>query len=66
MMSGGGGGSSSSSGGQPGSSWVSLGFAPMTNLNDNAPCNTLFIGNLCNQIDEADLRAVFQPQPGFK
>lgn len=52
--------------GGSGVAWASLGFAPVTNVNDNAPCNTLFIGNLCNEIDEGDLRAVFEPQPGFR
>jgi hypothetical protein len=68
---GGGGGSLSISGslggGYPARAHVAqLGFAPVTNLNDNPPCNTLFIGNLCDEVDERDLRAVMEPQPGFK
>lgn len=34
-------------------------YAPVKNVKDNPPCNTLFIGNLGDQVDEAELRAVF-------
>lgn len=41
------------------------GFAPVTNANDNPPCSTLFVGNLGDNISEAELRGVFGNQPGF-
>lgn len=34
-------------------------YAPMKNENDNPPCNTLFIGNLSEGVDESELQAVF-------
>lgn len=42
------------------------GYAPVTNSNDNAPCNTLFIGNLGAGVSETELRGIFGCQPGFK
>ena len=41
-------------------------YAPVKNEKDNPPCNTLFIGNLGESVDENELRAVFGPQPGFQ
>ena len=41
------------------------GYAPVSNIGDNAPCNTLFIGNLSDSVDEAELRGLFSHQPGF-
>lgn len=41
-------------------------YAPVKNEKDNAPCNTLFIGNLGENVVEDELRAVFGPQPGFQ
>ncbi|KAG7672028.1 putative Cell wall integrity protein scw1 [Nannochloris sp. 'desiccata'] len=41
-------------------------YAPVKNEKDNPPCNTLFIGNLGENIIEDELRAVFGPQPGFQ
>ncbi len=38
----------------------------MRNEKDNPPCNTLFIGNLGPAVDEAELRALFGPLPGFQ
>lgn len=32
----------------------------------NPPCNTLFIGNLTDSVDEDELRQVFGNQPGFQ
>lgn len=42
------------------------GFAPVTNLGDNPPCSTLFVGNLGDNISEQELRGLFGTQPGFK
>uniref|UniRef100_A0A7S0UW09 RRM domain-containing protein n=1 Tax=Polytomella parva TaxID=51329 RepID=A0A7S0UW09_9CHLO len=42
------------------------GFAPVLNKYDNLPCNTLFIGNLGDSVDEAELRLVFGSLFGFK
>lgn len=33
-----------------GSGGNALGYAPVTNRGDNPPCNTLFIGNLSDQV----------------
>ena len=41
-------------------------YAPVKNEKDNPPCNTLFIGNLGENVVEDELRAVFGPQPGFQ
>ena len=41
-------------------------YAPVTNVNDFPPCNTLFIGNLGDNTSEVELRALFQNQPGFQ
>jgi hypothetical protein len=43
-----------------------IGFAPVTNTRDNPPCNTLFIGNLGDNVDEQELRDLFSSQPGYK
>lgn len=60
--SGGGAGSQggSSAGGGP------VGYAPVSNTRDNPPCNTLFIGNLGDAVQEADLHVLFGGQPGFQ
>ncbi|XP_072993581.1 cell wall integrity protein scw1 [Typha latifolia] len=42
------------------------GYAPVQNMKDNPPCNTLFIGNLGENVIEDELRALFSVQPGFK
>lgn len=42
------------------------GFAPVTNKYDNPPCNTLFIGNLGDNVDENELVQLFCTQPGYK
>ncbi|KAG2423352.1 hypothetical protein HXX76_015400 [Chlamydomonas incerta] len=42
------------------------GFGPVTNKFDNPPCNTLFIGNLGDTVDEGELTALFACQPGYK
>ena len=34
-------------------------YAPVKNEKDNPPCNTLFIGNLSDNVDEDEIRAVF-------
>lgn len=41
-------------------------FSPVTNARDNAPCNTLFIGNLGDNVSEAELRGLFGTQPGYR
>lgn len=35
-------------------------YAPVKNEKDNPPCNTLFIGNLGEGVDENELRAAFR------
>ncbi|KAG6764995.1 hypothetical protein POTOM_029009 [Populus tomentosa] len=41
-------------------------YVPIQNTKDNPPCNTLFIGNLGQNINEDELRGLFNVQPGFK
>lgn len=41
-------------------------YVPVQNIKDNPPCNTLFIGNLGESINEEELRGLFSAQPGFK
>lgn len=41
-------------------------FAPVKNEKDNPPCNTLFIGNLSDNVDEEELREVFGKESGFQ
>ncbi|KAK6118720.1 hypothetical protein DH2020_047525 [Rehmannia glutinosa] len=41
-------------------------YVPIQNTKDNPPCNTLFIGNLGESINEEELRGLFSVQPGFK
>ncbi|KAG2720841.1 hypothetical protein I3760_02G052800 [Carya illinoinensis] len=41
-------------------------YVPVQNAKDNPPCNTLFIGNLGENINEEELRGLFSVQPGFK
>nr|XP_043617298.1 LOW QUALITY PROTEIN: cell wall integrity protein scw1 [Erigeron canadensis] len=41
-------------------------YMPVQNTKDNPPCNTLFIGNLGEKINEEELRGIFSLQPGFK
>lgn len=41
------------------------GFASITNQKDNAPCSTLFIGNLGDGVSETELQGLFGSQPGF-
>ncbi|KAK3035582.1 hypothetical protein RJ639_034787 [Escallonia herrerae] len=41
-------------------------YVPVQNTKDNPPCNTLFIGNLGENINEEELRGIFSVQPGFK
>mmetsp|Transcript_15355 Transcript_15355/g.42921 ORF Transcript_15355/g.42921 Transcript_15355/m.42921 type:complete len:326 (+) Transcript_15355:234-1211(+) len=40
-------------------------YQQMTNTKDNPPCNTLFIGNLGDHVNEVELRALFSHLPGF-
>ncbi|KAH7426138.1 hypothetical protein KP509_11G086500 [Ceratopteris richardii] len=42
------------------------GYVPMQNTKDNPPCNTLFVGNLGESTNEAELRGIFSGQPGFR
>eukprot|EP00249_Psilotum_nudum_P007051 c20272_g1_i1 orf=522-1514(+) len=42
------------------------GYAPVQNIKDNPPCNTLFIGNLGEATTEAELRGIFSSRPGFR
>ncbi|XP_047310504.1 U1 small nuclear ribonucleoprotein A isoform X1 [Impatiens glandulifera] len=41
-------------------------YVPIQNTKDNPPCNTLFIGNLGENINEEELRGLFITQPGCK
>ncbi|KNA18250.1 hypothetical protein SOVF_072300 [Spinacia oleracea] len=41
-------------------------YVPVQNTKDNPPCNTLFIGNLGENINEEELRGLFSIQSGFK
>ncbi|CAH9138913.1 unnamed protein product [Cuscuta epithymum] len=41
-------------------------YVPVQNMKDNPPCNTLFIGNLGENINEEELRGLFTGQPGYK
>ncbi|KAE8658891.1 hypothetical protein F3Y22_tig00116965pilonHSYRG00115 [Hibiscus syriacus] len=41
-------------------------YVPILNTKDNPPCNTLFIGNLGENINEEELKGLFSVQPGFK
>lgn len=41
-------------------------FSPVTNLRDNPPCNTLFIGNLGDNTSEQELRVLMGSQPGYR
>ncbi|KAF6149057.1 hypothetical protein GIB67_018635 [Kingdonia uniflora] len=41
-------------------------YAPIQNVKDNPPCNTLFIGNLGENTTEEELRGMFSIRPGFK
>ncbi|KAL8537871.1 hypothetical protein ACS0TY_012850 [Phlomoides rotata] len=41
-------------------------YVPVQNIKDNPPCNTLFIGNLGENINEEELRGLLNAQPGFK
>jgi hypothetical protein len=36
------------------------GYAPISNTKDNPPCNTLFIGNLGDATNEAEMRSLFR------
>jgi hypothetical protein len=38
------------------------GYAPVQNTKDNPPCNTLFIGNLGEAVNETELRGLFSRQ----
>lgn len=41
-------------------------YLPVQNTKDNPPCNTLFIGNLGENINEDELKGLFSVQPGYK
>ncbi|XP_057967770.1 uncharacterized protein LOC131157548 [Malania oleifera] len=41
-------------------------YVPVQNTKDNPPCNTLFIGNLGESINEEELKGLFSAQPGYK
>ncbi|KAK9853868.1 hypothetical protein WJX84_000021 [Apatococcus fuscideae] len=41
-------------------------YAPVTNTKDNPPCNTLFIGNLGDTVNEAEIRGLFANAAGFR
>ncbi|KAL6753888.1 hypothetical protein V8C86DRAFT_1792373 [Haematococcus lacustris] len=43
-----------------------VGFMPVSNRGDNPPCNTLFIGNLSDQVSEMELMTLFSAQAGFR
>ena len=56
----------SASDGQPIQPIQPTGFAPVTNIGDNPPCSTLFVGNLGDAVSEHELRGLFAVQPGFR
>lgn len=39
-----------------------MGYAPVSNTRDNPPCNTLFIGNLGDNVNEQELQGLFAGQ----
>ncbi|KAG6575404.1 RNA-binding protein with multiple splicing 2-like isoform X2 [Cucurbita pepo subsp. pepo] len=41
-------------------------YVPVQNTKDNPPCNTLFIGNLGENVNEEELRGLLSVQSGFK
>lgn len=41
-------------------------YGAVSNTKDNPPCNTLFVGNLGDTVDEAELNGIFASQPGFQ
>lgn len=41
-------------------------WRPLSNARDNAPCNTLFIGNLGENTREEELHQLMASQPGFR
>jgi hypothetical protein len=41
-------------------------WRPLSNARDNAPCNTLFIGNLGESTREEELHQLMASQPGFR
>ncbi|KAG0452111.1 hypothetical protein HPP92_025865, partial [Vanilla planifolia] len=45
---------------------ASSGYASVQNTKDNPPCNTLFVGNLGENVIEEELRSLFSIQPGYK
>ncbi|KAG2427887.1 hypothetical protein HYH02_014491 [Chlamydomonas schloesseri] len=64
---GGGGGSYSRPGsfGGPGGGGAAAAAAAAAR-DDNPPCNTLFVGNLADSVDENELRSLFSGSPGFR
>ncbi|MQL96517.1 hypothetical protein Taro_029191 [Colocasia esculenta] len=46
--------------------WNAYEVEEVENMKDNPPCNTLFIGNLGENIIEEELRHIFSAQPGYK
>jgi RNA recognition motif-containing protein len=38
-------------------------YAAVSNTKDNPPCNTLFVGNLGDTVEEAELQGLFGAQP---
>ncbi|KAL0906407.1 hypothetical protein M5K25_024899 [Dendrobium thyrsiflorum] len=42
------------------------GYATVQNAKDNPPCNTLFVGNLGENVVEEELKGLFSIQPGYK
>jgi hypothetical protein len=41
-------------------------WRPLSSARDNAPCNTLFIGNLGENTREEELHQLMATQPGFR
>jgi len=44
---------------------VTIPSLQVSNTKDNAPCSTLFVGNLGDQVSEPELMGLFSTQPGF-
>lgn len=60
-----GGGAGGSQGGGSSAGGGPVGYAPVSNTRDNPPCNTLFIGNLGDNVNEQELQGLFAGQQGF-
>lgn len=42
------------------------GYEAVSNVGDNQPCSTLFVGNLTDEVNEPELHGLFASHPGFR